>query len=115
MAKLAPAAVLLALVLGGCALIPGPAASTPSAAAPTPGGRIVAGTFIPGISLNPLLLTLTGDQKLAVYVDLDDGAGPKAFAGDPRGITLRNHEIITLEITPPSVTPPPSFSWPSGF
>src|SRR5438445_2168116 len=69
-----PAAVLLALVLGGCALIPGPAASTPSGAAPTPGGRIVAGTFIPGISLNPLLLTLTGDQNLAnvIYASLID-------------------------------------------
>ena len=60
-------------------------------------------------------LTVGAGQKLAVYVDLDDGAGAKAFTGDPRGIVLKNHEVITLEITPPAVTPPPAFTWPPGF
>ena len=60
-------------------------------------------------------LTLTGAQKLAVYIDLGDGAGATPFTGDPRGIVLRNREVITLEITPPAVTPPPSFTWPPGF
>jgi len=59
--------------------------------------------------------TLSSGQTLAVFVDLDDGGGAKAYSGDPRSIVLRNHEIITLEITPPSVNPPPAFSWPSGF
>ena len=60
-------------------------------------------------------LTLTGSQKLAAYVDLDDGKGAAPFSGNPRAIVLQDHEVITLEITPPSVNPPPSFSWPSGF
>ena len=60
-------------------------------------------------------LTLTGSQKLAAYVDLDDGKGAAPFSGNPRTIVLQDHEVITLEITPPSVNPPPSFSWPSGF
>src|ERR1700730_17458530 len=50
-----PAALVAALVLGGCALIPSPVASTPSSGVRTSGSRIVAGTFIPAISLNPLL------------------------------------------------------------
>ena len=61
------------------------------------------------------MLTLTGSQKLAAYVDLDDGKGAAPFSGNPRAIVLQDHEVITLEITPPSVNPPPSFSWPSGF
>ena len=60
-------------------------------------------------------LTVAGSQKLSVYVDLGDGKGPAPFSGNPRGIALQNHEVITLEITPPAVTPPPSFSWPPGF
>jgi len=60
-------------------------------------------------------LTVSGGEKLAVYVDLDDGSGARAFTGDPRGVVLRNHEVITLEITPPTLNPPPSFSWPAGF
>jgi len=60
-------------------------------------------------------LTLASGQKLAAYVDLDDGGGAQAYSGDPRSIVLRNHEIITLEITPPATNPPPAFSWPSGF
>jgi hypothetical protein len=60
-------------------------------------------------------LALTGSQKLAVYVDLGDGKGAVPFSGNPRGIVLEDHEVITLEITPPSVNPPPPFSWPPGF
>jgi hypothetical protein len=60
-------------------------------------------------------LTLTGTQKLAVYVDLGDGKGAAPFSGNPRSIVLENHQVITLEITPPSVNPPPPFSWPAGF
>ena len=60
-------------------------------------------------------LTVTSGEKLKVYVDLDDGGGATAYTGDPRAIVLQSHEIITLEITPPAVTPPPSFSWPSNF
>ena len=60
-------------------------------------------------------LTVSGGEKLAVYVDLDDGSGARPVAGDPRGVVLRDHEVITLEITPPTLNPPPSFSWPAGF
>ena len=59
--------------------------------------------------------TLTGDQKLMVYVDPGDGAGPAPFSGDPQSIELKNREVITLEITPPGLTPPPAYSWPPGF
>lgn len=58
-------------------------------------------------------ITLAPGQKLAVFVDR--GSGPKAYTGDPAGIALEEHEVITLEITPPAVDPPPAFSWPSGF
>lgn len=57
--------------------------------------------------------TLTADQKLVVYVD--DGSGPKVYTGDPRAIVIKNHEVITLEVTPPEVNPPPTFSFPSGL
>ncbi|HEV2216863.1 MAG TPA: hypothetical protein VGV88_04725 [Candidatus Dormibacteraeota bacterium] len=60
-------------------------------------------------------LTLTGDQKLVVYIDQGDGKGASPFTGDPRTIVLKNHEVITLEISPPVVNPPPAFSWPPGF
>lgn len=59
--------------------------------------------------------TLTASQKLAVYVDIGDGTGAKPFTGDPRSIVLKDHEVITLEITPPEVSPPPAFNWPPGF
>lgn len=60
-------------------------------------------------------LTLTGDEKLVVYVDAGDGKGPQLFTGDPKTIVLQNHEVITLEITPPTTTPPPSFTFPNGL
>jgi hypothetical protein len=60
-------------------------------------------------------LTLTPDQKLVVYIDLQDGKGPTVYTGDPKAIPLKSHEVITLEITPPEVTPPPSFTFTSGL
>lgn len=60
-------------------------------------------------------LTLTPDETLAVYVDLGDGKGPQPYTGDPRAIVLKSHEVITLEITPPEVTPPPRFTFASGL
>jgi hypothetical protein len=74
-----------------------------------------------GLSNEPLdathvsTLTLTPDEKLVVYVDLQDGKGPQPYTGDPNGIVLKSHEVITLEITPPQVTPPPSFTFTSGL
>ena len=59
------------------------------------------------------LLTLTGDQKLVVYVD--DGSGPKVDTGDPAKIVLKEHEVITLEISPPTVNPPPKFTFQTGL
>ena len=56
-------------------------------------------------------LTVAPGQTLAVYIDLSDGKGPQAYSGDPKAIVLKPHEVITLEITPPAVTPPPTFDW----
>ena len=58
--------------------------------------------------------TLTNGQALVVYVDADDGSGPHVYTGDPQKIVLENHELITLEITPPQVSPP-AYTWPDGF
>jgi len=60
-------------------------------------------------------IALTADQKLVVYVDKQDGTGPQLYTGDPKAIVLVNHEVITLEITPPDVKPAPSFTFPSGL
>ena len=60
-------------------------------------------------------LTLTPDEKLVIYVDQQDGKGPTLYTGDPKAIVLRSHEVITLEITPPEVAPPPSFTFTSGL
>jgi hypothetical protein len=35
--------------------------------------------------------------------------------GDPNAIVLKSHEVVTLEITPPTVTPPPAFTFTSGL
>jgi hypothetical protein len=59
--------------------------------------------------------TLTPDQKLVVYIDLQDGKGPQLYTGDPSAIELKAHEVITLEISPPTVSPPPSFTFASGL
>jgi hypothetical protein len=60
-------------------------------------------------------LILTPDEKLVVYTDLQDGKGPQVYTGDPKAIVLQAHEVITLEITPPAVTPPPSFTFTNGL
>jgi hypothetical protein len=60
--------------------------------------------------------TLTADQKLVIYIDDQDAkTGPQLFTGDPATIVLKAHEVITIEITPPTVTPPPTFTFPSGL
>jgi hypothetical protein len=61
-------------------------------------------------------LVLSADQKLVIYIDKqDDKKGPQLYEGDPNKIVLSAHEVITLEITPPEVTPPPTFSFPVGL
>ena len=60
-------------------------------------------------------ITLTAEQKLVIYVDKQDGKGAQLYTGDPKSIVLANHEVITLEITPPDVTPPPAFTFTSGL
>jgi len=60
-------------------------------------------------------LTLGPGDKLVVYIDKQDGKGAQLYTGDPKAIVLANHEVITLEITPPTVTPPPAFTFQSGL
>jgi hypothetical protein len=60
-------------------------------------------------------ITLTPEQKLVTYIDKGDGKGAQLYTGDPKAIVLANHEVITLEITPPEVTPPPAFTFTSGL
>jgi hypothetical protein len=60
------------------------------------------------------IFTLTSGQALIVFIDAQDGKGPQLYTGDPRKIVLKNHEVITVEITPPGA-PPPTFTWPSGL
>jgi len=50
-----------------------------------------------------------------IYVDKQDGKGAQLYTGDPKSIVLASHEVITLEITPPEVTPPPAFTFTSGL
>jgi hypothetical protein len=52
---------------------------------------------------------LTKDQKLVMYVD------GKPYTGNPRSIVLASHTQVVVEITPPEVTPPPTFTFPSGL
>jgi hypothetical protein len=60
------------------------------------------------------VFTLKPGQALSVYVDKGDGKGPSLFTGDPKSIVFTNHEVITLEIQPPIIAPPPAFTFPSG-
>jgi hypothetical protein len=62
-------------------------------------------------SIHVAQFTLTPDQKLVIYIDLQDGKGPQLYTGDPAAIQLKSHQVITLEITPPD-NPPPSFTFP---
>ena len=59
--------------------------------------------------------TLASSDKLVVYIDSGDGKGPQLFTGDPNKIVLQNHKVITIEISPPTVDPPPAFTWPAGL
>ena len=59
--------------------------------------------------------TVQPGDKIVVYIDLGDGKGAKLYTGDPRAIILRSHEVITIEIAPPDVNPPPTFTFPSGL
>ena len=58
--------------------------------------------------------TVGPGQKIVTYIDLSDGKGPQVYTGDPSSIVLKNHEVITIEITPPEVTSPPGITWGSG-
>ena len=61
--------------------------------------------------------TLQPGDKIVTYIDLGDGKGATVFAGDPRTITLKSHEVVTIEIVKAGdkETTPPSFSFPSGL
>ena len=59
-------------------------------------------------------LTLGPEDKLVVYVK-EEGKDPVLYTGDPKAIVLKNHEVITLEITPPTVAPPPAFTFQNGL
>lgn len=50
-------------------------------------------------------LKVSGDQKLVAYVD------GKPYSGNPAGIKLGAHTQIVLEITPPEVSPPPTYTF----
>jgi hypothetical protein len=54
------------------------------------------------------------DDKVVTYVDLGDGKGPTVWDKDPRTITLKQHEVITIAINPAAGFKPPAFSFPSG-
>jgi hypothetical protein len=72
------------------------------------GPRKLDATHVASIALGP------GD-KVVTYIDLGDGKGPQVYTGDPSSIVLKSHEVISVEITPPDVSPPPSFTFPSGL
>src|ERR1700686_1638930 len=59
-------------------------------------------------------LTLGAGDKLVVYVK-EEGKDAVVYTGDPKAIVLKSHEVITLEITPPTVSPPPTFTFASGL
>jgi hypothetical protein len=51
---------------------------------------------------------LSSGQKLVIFVD------GKPYSGNPRNVVLGAHTLVVLEVTPPEVNPPPSFTFPSG-
>lgn len=59
--------------------------------------------------------TVGPGQQMVTYVDLGDGKGAQPYSGDPSSIVLKSHEVITIEVTPPQVSPPPSFTFPAGI
>ena len=54
-------------------------------------------------------ITLTSGQTLVVFVD------GRRYDQDPRGIPLVSREVIQLEITPPTIDPPPAYTFPRGY
>jgi hypothetical protein len=54
-------------------------------------------------------ITLTAGQTLIAFVD------GQRYDGDPRGIELVSHRVIQLEVSPPTVDPPPPFIFPTGL
>lgn len=52
--------------------------------------------------------TIGKNQKLVMFVD------GKPYTGNPRNIVLGAHTLVVLEITPPEVNPPPTFTFPAG-
>jgi hypothetical protein len=62
-------------------------------------------------------LTVTSGQTVVVYVDLGDKKGPQLATNvdpsyaDPNKIVLKDHEVITIEITPPPPVTPPAYDW----
>ena len=54
-------------------------------------------------------ITLTSGQTLVVFVD------GRRYDQDPRGIPLVSGEVIQLEITPPTIDPPPAYTFPRGY
>jgi hypothetical protein len=74
------------------------------------------GTKVSLDSKHVATFTLTGDQQLVVYISNTDSKSPATiYSGDPNKIVLHSHDVITLEITPPTVSPPPSFTFASGL
>ncbi len=59
--------------------------------------------------------TVGAGDKVVTYIDLGDGKGAQPYTGDLRSIPLKSHEVITIEITPPDVNPPPPFTFQSGL
>jgi hypothetical protein len=59
-------------------------------------------------------LTVSTGQQEFIYVDLQDGKGPKLYEGDPNSIPLKSHEVITIEIAGAATTPP-AFTFTSGL
>lgn len=53
--------------------------------------------------------TLSSGQKLVMFVD------GKQYTGDPRKIVLGAHTQVVLEVTPPEVNPPPTYTFPAGL
>ena len=54
-------------------------------------------------------ITLSPGQSVVAFVD------GQAYQGDPRGIVLVAHDVIQLEIAPPTLDPPPPLAFPSGY
>jgi hypothetical protein len=54
-------------------------------------------------------IPVKSNQKLVAYVD------GKAYDGDPNSIPLKSHTQVVLEITPPTVDPPPSYTFAPGL